>query len=1247
MRLPWDAGVLTFPACLGDPVPEAWGRSASPPMISPSRRLAALAWIWLLTSPAWALVRPVPDGQDALFLSGATNRVSRLLELRGRVRFEADAVIELAPGAGLVLGPDVRIDWEAEPYRPIRIQGAGPAANGQPTVPALDLKGLRGSPTTKLHNLVLSDCPLGIRIRDSGDVSLWHVQWIRGSRGLEAERSRVHLRNILFLQVEEAVGGLDSAPVDLQQATVAACRWLNRSAPGSEVSLLRSLVVDVEERSGFTAPPGEGTLNLVLQTPWTNILRLQGGTAYLPEGSRRARAGNGHASLDPELASILPQMTVHPPEPLPAEVSVNTFLARRPIRDEDLPEVMGGPRTKLGFHHWPVDYVANGTRLVDATLTLGPGVVAEGIPNRISTVGAARIRRDTEAEAPAKAYGGPGDSDGDGVSDEEELAQGTPPGDPEASQPRRLAVFGFDRPDFATEDGLAPLPGSDADLDPSFDRTAAGFRKPGQVLLYPARRNEGKAGVPVLPSTQGTVRLDYSPDWYHGRTNDAPGEECVLVDSGRIRISIDPGGRQLRVTRSDDFSEQTFQRPLPRAFGTETPFMGRTNWTLQVPFGDAEFTRLPKKSLPRRIAPARGKAVAIGNLLEGGLPARGRIDRVEFHNRIPTPQVPLPDGEETGIRFTLADGGIRLRFERGWQGDWEQGAKYPVERREIAPGNGDWATVSADARTGDFLDSTAKPGTAYRYRITTPGRPPQEGSVNWNLPAGLRKGRVLLLVDQEIGPEIADSVAEYRRDLLAEGWEVLREDVPRHVDWVQGDWTCAEYDAKALAVNRGNQLRTKDRIRAHYEARREDPLVAVLIGHVPVPYSGWAAEDGHVDCKDPSGQHLGAWNADVFYGDMTDGWTDNGNFRTGCPDCPRSQCTFCTIGNVPGDGRWDQNELPPEGPGRPPRIEVPVGRIDFARLNNFEDVHAGLPGNPKDSRGIEVALLRRYFGKIHRHRTGDLRFQRRAEGYAGIYAPAVELNLRSVARWLPPEAGGGRRTLQSDLFQAGDPVLWGFHTDYSHFGVIGAPGAAKAGHSHFSRNIAWQRPGDVPRAALFFSFGSFQAQWFSGYGEDVLRTCLASRDSVLVAGCAVAFTPWITDRFHAGAPVATLLQDSTEHHGRGNSRLAFLLGDPLLVESAIEGPSDVRVARQGDGIRVSWKATATAAKAWIESSTGPDSDSWTPRIAVPAHDGAAELPAGLAATGHRTLRIRLVGRIQDATGTREQASAPVFVDSAP
>lgn len=88
------------------------------------------------------------------------------------------------------------------------------------------------------------------------------------------------------------------------------------------------------------------------------------------------------------------------------------------------------------------------------------------------------------------------------------------------------------------------------------------------------------------------------------------------------------------------------------------------------------------------------------------------------------------------------------------------------------------------------------------------------------------------------------------------------------------------------------------------------PRYLLLLGPVPVPYSGNFAPDGHSD-------HWGAWPTDTYYGDLDGEWTDDRVNRTTAAD-PRQH-------NVPGDGKFDQNELPG-------RLDLAVGRVDFAAL---------------------------------------------------------------------------------------------------------------------------------------------------------------------------------------------------------------------------------------------------------------------------------------------------------------------------
>jgi len=86
--------------------------------------------------------------------------------------------------------------------------------------------------------------------------------------------------------------------------------------------------------------------------------------------------------------------------------------------------------------------------------------------------------------------------------------------------------------------------------------------------------------------------------------------------------------------------------------------------------------------------------------------------------------------------------------------------------------------------------------------------------------------------------------------------------------------------------------------------------------------------------------HLGAWPADLYYGDVNGIWTDNSVNKTDSDD-PRND-------NIPGDGKFDQSNIPSP-------VELEVGRVDMFDLPAF---------NPRS----EKDLLRQYLIKDHNFR---------------------------------------------------------------------------------------------------------------------------------------------------------------------------------------------------------------------------------------------------------------------------------------
>ncbi|MFK8009830.1 MAG: discoidin domain-containing protein [Saprospiraceae bacterium] len=217
--------------------------------------------------------------------------------------------------------------------------------------------------------------------------------------------------------------------------------------------------------------------------------------------------------------------------------------------------------------------------------------------------------------------------------------------------------------------------------------------------------------------------------------------------------------------------------------------------------------------------------------------------------------------------------------------------------------------------TGQIIDSDGAPGNFLRPR-------PEYGFIyaGIELPAIEDRGRVLLVIENDLVSPLATELAALEMDFIKDGWRVSTINVDRN------DPVGDVHAAIKNVYNSNNDLKS-----------------VLLLGHVPIAYSGSIFPDTHTENE-------GAYPADVYYGEMDGTWTDN---------VVNTTATFLPIyHNVPGDGRFDQ-AVPPSGV-----VELQVGRVDFFDMPAFGQT--------------EVQLVQQYLNKNHQFKTRQINPTRRA-----------------------------------------------------------------------------------------------------------------------------------------------------------------------------------------------------------------------------------------------------------------------------
>lgn len=382
------------------------------------------------------------------------------------------------------------------------------------------------------------------------------------------------------------------------------------------------------------------------------------------------------------------------------------------------------------------------------------------------------------------------------------------------------------------------------------------------------------------------------------------------------------------------------------------------------------------------------------------------------------------------------------------------------------------------------------------------------GFANFFKPVVDSRGKILVFIDSTTADQLGADLIAFKNDLRGEGWQPM--------PFKTGNFTTVQW--------------VKNQITNAYNADPSGVKAVLLMGSVPIPYSGSTAWDTKPD-------HIGAWPSDAYYGDVNGTWTDN---SVNIPSTPR-----LSNRNVPGDGKFDQNTLPSA-------VELPVGRLDFRRLSAAT---FGLP---------PVELLRRYLFKNHLWRTGQYKVPNSALvddhlGWSGGEAFAADGYRNAI-----PLVGQGNvvegEFLNPQRYLLSYGAGWG---EYSGAGGIGT-----------SANFAT----DSVRTVFASLYGDYFGDW-DFESNPFLPALLASKGGVLAVSWA-GRPHWMQHGLATGETIGYCLKETQnaqyntaygDSNGESGAHIA-LLGDPTLRAKVVAPVTNFTAVSNCNKVNLHWSA---------------------------------------------------------------------------